>query len=184
MDELVDILDSDGNATGQTALKSEAHEKGWYHPSVHIWFFTEDKKVLIQQRSKNKDTFPLLWDVSVAGHIGAGEPVEKAAVREIKEEIGLQIEENDLQKIGVFKATHKHSEVLIDKEFHHLFLCRLKVPLRALKLQKSEVADLKLLPLLRFSEETWGLANVSQYVPHGATYYKEIVKAIKKASSE
>ena len=176
MDELVDILDSDGNATGHTALKSEAHENGWYHPSVHIWFFTEDKKVLIQQRAKNKDTFPLIWDVSVAGHIGAGEPVEEAAMREINEEIGLKVEENDLQKIGVFKATHKHSEILIDKEFHHLFLCRLRVPLAALKLQKSEVADLQLVPLFLFSEETWGLANLSKYVPHGTAYYKKNYK--------
>ena len=180
MDELVEILDSEGNYTGDTALKSEAHKKGWFHPTVHIWFFTEDGNVLIQQRAENKNTFPLLWDVSVAGHIAAGEKIVNAAVREVKEEIGVRIAESDLQKTGIFKAVHKHQGNLMDCEFHHVFIARLKVPLNSLILQKSEVAAVRLVPILQFSEETWGLANVKKYVPHGAEYYKTVVKAIMK----
>jgi len=176
----VDILDSEGKYTGKTALKSEAHKMGWFHPTVHVWFFTEDAKVLIQQRAETKNTYPLLWDVSVAGHIAAGEQMEDAAVREVKEEIGIGITNSDLQKIGVFKAVHKHHGDLTDCEFHHVFICKLKVPISTLIKQESEVADVRLLPMLRFSEETWGLANVEKYVPHGAEYYKTVVKAIKE----
>ncbi|SDE67053.1 Isopentenyldiphosphate isomerase [Pricia antarctica] len=180
MDELVDILDSEGKFTGRTGLKSEAHENGWFHATVHIWFFTSDGSVLIQQRAKNKDAHPLLWDVSVAGHVGAGEQIEDAAVREVKEEIGLEIINADLQEIGIFKAIHKHTENLLDCEFHHVFLGKLNLPLSALIKQVSEVAELKLIPLIRFSEETWGLANLGKYVPHGAEYYKTIIKAVKE----
>lgn len=179
MDEQVDILDSDGKYTGKTAFKSEAHKNGWFHPTVHVWFFTLDGKVLIQQRAKNKVTHPLLWDVSVAGHIGAGEQIKDAAIREVKEEIGLEIIADDLEKIGVFKSVHKHMEDIVDCEFHHVFLCKLEVPLNTLVKQESEVADLALLPLLRFSEETWGLANIGKYAPHGAEYYKTMIKAVK-----
>ncbi|MDT7830314.1 NUDIX domain-containing protein [Pricia sp. S334] len=179
MDELVDILDSQGNLTGKTALKSEAHKNGWPHPTVHVWFFTSDGKVLLQQRAKNKSTFPLLWDVSVAGHVNAGEPIKEAAIREVREEIGLDILKDDLQKIAVFRATHKHPEDIIDREFHHVFLSGLKVGLQTLTKQESEVNALTLMPLLRFAEETWGLANPGKYVPHGAEYYQSVVKAIK-----
>ncbi|HET8737567.1 MAG TPA: NUDIX domain-containing protein [Pricia sp.] len=180
MDELVDILDSEGNLTGKTALTSEAHRNGWFHPTIHVWFYTTDGRILIQQRAKNKDTHPLLWDVSVAGHVGAGEEVENAAVREVREEIGIDIVKEQLQKIAVFKAVHKHSENLRDCEFHHVFLCELKLPLKALKKQEGEVADLALVPLIQFSEETWGLAKLQNYVPHGTDYYKTIVMAIKQ----
>ena len=54
MDELVDILNSDGDYTGEQIMKSEAHKKGLYHPTVHIWFYTSDGKVLIQKRSSDK----------------------------------------------------------------------------------------------------------------------------------
>jgi Isopentenyldiphosphate isomerase len=179
MDEYVDILDEQGNPTGQSCLKSEAHQKGLLHPTIHVWLYTKDGRVLIQQRGKHKDTHPLLWDVSVAGHVSAGENILLAAVREVEEEVGLSITVNDLESIGTFKAVHKISENFIDAELHHLFLCELKLPLSALTKQESEVDDLALIPLFKFAEETWGLANVAKYVPHGPTYYKTIVKEIK-----
>ena len=178
MDELINILDSKGNDTGRTALKSEAHKMGWYHATVHIWFFTADGSVLVQQRAATKDTYPLLWDVSVAGHIGAGESIEAAALREVKEEIGLNIAINNLEKITVVNATHIHSKHLIDREFHHVFLSRLKEPVENLVMQKGEVANLQLVSLLQFSQETCGLTKASNYVPHGSEYYSTIVNAI------
>ncbi|TMM53643.1 NUDIX domain-containing protein [Maribacter algarum] len=180
MDELIDILDSEGNATGKTAMKSEAHQMGWFHETVHIWFYTSDGRVLLQQRGKGKDTHPLLWDVSVAGHIRAGETMELSALREVEEEIGLSISEKELEKIGVYKSVQKHREDLVDCEFHHAFLCELKIPLEHLRKQESEVEALKLISLLQFSEETWGMANLKKYVPHEVSYYTEIIKAIKE----
>lgn len=180
MDELVDILDAEGNFTGKTAMKSEAHKHGLFHPTVHVWFFTKNGQVLLQQRGKDKDIHPLLWDVSVAGHVGAGENIETSAIREVAEEIGLNITVDELEKIGVFKSIQKHNESLIDCEFHHTYLCELKVPFPKLQKQDSEVEALALAPLLKFSEETWGLANPQKYVPHSVDYYKTIIKAIKK----
>lgn len=180
MDERIDLLDADGKFIGKTAMKSEAHKMGWFHATVHIWFYTIDGKVLLQQRGKDKDTHPLLWDVSVAGHVGAGETIEHSAVREVKEEIGLNIHEEKLEKIGVFKSVHKHHENLTDCEFHHTFLCELNVPLTHLSQQKSEVEALALVPLLQFSEETWGMAHLRKYVPHATEYYALIIKAIKE----
>lgn len=179
MDERVDILDGQGNPTGKSCLKSEAHQKGLLHPTVHVWLYTPDGRILIQQRGKNKATHPLLWDVSVAGHVSAGEKIAAAAIREVGEEIGLAISETDLESLGTFKAIHKISENFIDAELHHMFLCKLNVPLNQLTKQESEVEDLALIPLFKFAEETWGLANVGKYVPHGPTYYKTIIKAIK-----
>lgn len=179
MDELIDILDSKGNFTGKTAMKSEAHKHGWFHNTVHIWFYTPNGKVLLQQRGRNKDTYPLLWDVSVAGHVGAGEEIETAALREVEEEIGLSIIKGKLQRLGVFKSVQKHTEQLNDCEFHHTFLYELENPLEKLRKQDSEVEDLKLMPLLQFSEETWGMANLKKYVPHDIDYYAAIIKGIK-----
>lgn len=180
MDELVDILDDRGNPLGVSRMKSEAHQKGLFHPTVHIWFYTADSQILIQQRGKDKDTHPLLWDVSVAGHIGAGENIEKSAVREVSEEIGLKIRPSDLQKIGVFKSVQKHSESLIDCEFHHTFLAELCVSLENLSKQESEVADLKLISITQFEEELGKEETSKKYVPHSLDYYQTILSEVKK----
>lgn len=179
MDERIDILDSEGNFTGKTELKSHAHRMGLFHNTVHIWFYTSDGQILLQQRGKNKEIHPLLWDVSVAGHIGAGEAIKLAALREVEEEIGLIIYEDSLEKIGIFKSIEKHHNDLADCEFRHSFLCELKVPLEQLRKQESEVEALKLIPLLQFNNELKDLTKFS-YVPHNILYYETIYKQIRQ----
>ena len=180
MEEYVDVLDAEGRYTGDVVLKSEAHGKGLYHPTVHIWFYTRDGRVLLQQRGRDKSTFPMLWDVSVAGHVASGEAIEDAAIREIEEEIGLEIDKAKLEKLGVFKSEQQHHNSLIDKEFHHTFLCQLNTPLSSLRKQDSEVEALELMPLFTFAEEVWGLAKPQRYVPHESSYYRAVIKAIKE----
>ncbi len=179
MDELVDLLNSSGDKIGKTAMKSEAHLHGLFHPTIHVWLYTLNGQILIQQRARNKDTFPLLWDVSVAGHIGAGEDILVSAVREVKEEIGLTIQKEDLKKIGVFKSVQKHNEFLTDCEFHHTFLCELKVELTRLKKQESEVENLTLISIPSFSEALENPSERIKYVPHKKEYYEKIINDIK-----
>lgn len=180
MDELIDILNADGVPLGKTTMKSEAHKKGLFHATVHIWFYTEDGELLIQKRASNKDTHPSLWDISVAGHIGAGESILDSAIREVQEEIGLTITGKELKKIGVFKSIQKHSDQLIDCEFHHTFLSKLKIPLEKLIKQKSEIDDLKLISIIQFEKELNDKELSKQYVPHSIEYYTKILNEIRR----
>lgn len=145
MDEYIDIVDGNGKPTGQSVLKSMAHQKGLLHATVHIWFYTQKGELLFQRRAATKKTFPSLWDVSVAGHIAAGETVEKAALREVEEEIGLPIKDNDLAAVGTSTSVHRHPNGIVDAEFNHCFLVELKVGITTLKLQEDEVEAVQLI---------------------------------------
>ena len=179
MDELIDILDSKGNYTGKIELKSHAHHMGLFHATVHVWFYTKEGNILIQQRGHDKDMHPMLWDVSVAGHIGAGEEIEASAIREVAEEIGLKLEKEQLQKIGVFKSIQKHVEDLTDCEFHHTFVCELQLPLSQFKKQESEVEALNLISVEKFHEEILKNTISKKYVPHILSYYEKVIKSIR-----
>lgn len=168
MDELIDILTPEGKPTGKTALKSEAHKNGWFHATVHIWLFTSDDKILLQKRAKTKKVFPGLWDISVAGHIGAGETILVAAQREVFEEIGLKLQEKDFIKIGTRIHQVKHLNGIIDNEHHHVFIAELKAPLSTLKIQEEEVDDIKLFNL-KVLKDTKNLENV--LLPRFHAYY-------------
>ena len=179
MDELIDVLDAEGNATGKTCLKSIVHKTGLYHATVHIWFYTTKGSILLQQRASSKIIYPLLWDVSVAGHIDAGEGFTTAAVREIKEEIGLIVDENDLVKIGVFTSFQKYGTGIIDNEFHHVFITELKVDVDKLICQKEEVEALKLVT----TETYYNLLNDAKtsdhFIASNKKYYEFVLKSVQ-----
>jgi isopentenyldiphosphate isomerase len=177
MDELIDILTPDGQPTGKTALKSEAHKNGWFHATAHIWFFTSDKKVLLQKRALTKKVFPGIWDISVAGHIGAGEAVLEGAKREILEEIGLKLESEDLFKIATRIHQVKHKNGIQDNEHHHVFIAELKVDIASLTMQKEEVDGLELWDL-DVLKKTNNFKNVllPQFHSYYAAVYDKIIK--------
>ncbi|UII75556.1 NUDIX domain-containing protein [Flagellimonas sp. HMM57] len=176
MDELVDILDENGKFTGKSCLKSEAHRKGLYHPTVHVWCYSNDGLVLLQRRGRSKKNFPLKWDISVAGHVGAGESLEKAAVREVREEIGLKISTLELEKIAVFKTKHKHSETFLDHEYNHTYLCKLDATTKLQK-QESEVEELKWFSIEQFKE--WVHQKKPDLVPNSNGRYEKVIGEIE-----
>jgi isopentenyldiphosphate isomerase len=178
MDELIDIVTKDGKPTGLSALKSEIHSKGHYHNTVHIWFYTPKGNILLAQRSARKIICPLLWDVSVAGHIDAGETIVNAAIREVKEEIGLDISEKDLIKIGVFECFQSYPSGIIDNEFHHTYIVELKAALNQLTPQKEEVEALKLVSSNEFLEILNHIGRNNHFVPTNKKYYQTVYEAI------
>lgn len=176
VDELIDILDRHGKQTGESALKSVAHKEGWYHPTVHVWCYSASGRILMQRRGKHKETFPLKWDVSVAGHVGAGESMVSGALREVKEEIGVSVGPEHLEKIGVFKSEKQHGTDFIDREFHHVFLCLLKENV-ALQKQESEVAALQWISLSLFKE--WVKEPNRDLVPNTGERYQMVIAEVE-----
>ena len=179
MDEWVDILDTKGNPTGRTALKSEAHKMGWHHPTVHIWCYSKDKRVLLQRRGAAKRTFPKLWDVSVAGHVAAGESPITAALREVREEIGLTVLEEQLEKLGVFECIQHHDNGIVDAEFHHTFLLHLDPDETDLTPQVEEVDLLQWFALDRLLAELEDPELKDSHVPHKTEYFDAVIEGIR-----
>ena len=180
MDELLDIVTKQGQPTGKTALKSEAHAKGLYHNTIHLWLYTSRGEILLQQRSHKKIIFPLLWDVSVAGHIDAGETFIEAALRETEEEIGLKLAPNNLQHIGTFLHETSYADGKIqDNEFHQVYIAKLNVSLNVLVKQESEVEALKLVTLEDFEALLKNSRTNMHFVTSNYDYYLKVHKAIK-----
>ncbi|WP_407645941.1 NUDIX hydrolase [Actinacidiphila oryziradicis] len=79
----------------------EAHLQGKWHRTVHCWVVSAERggQILLQKRSDTMKNFPGLLDVSAAGHLEAGEPVE-AGLREVTEELGIEVDRSRLHHLG------------------------------------------------------------------------------------
>lgn len=98
--------------TGQSKTRRLIHREGDWHRSVQIWIVQKSNgavRVLLQRRSKYKDTHPDMLDVSCAGHIDSGEDVVESALRELQEELGgmgnLNYTIHDLERSKAFIVT-------------------------------------------------------------------------------
>ncbi|MBI5963512.1 MAG: NUDIX domain-containing protein [Chloroflexi bacterium] len=88
MDELLDIVNDEDIVTGQQ-MRSTVHELGLQHRGVHVFLFTRDGKMLVQKRSADRAASPSALDCSVSEHVKAGESYFDAAVRGMREEMGV-----------------------------------------------------------------------------------------------
>ena len=87
-EEIFDVVNDLDEVIGQTARR-EVHRLGLKHRAVHVLVFNARGEIFLQKRSMSKDTSPGLWDSSASGHVDTGEDYDTCAVRELREEIGL-----------------------------------------------------------------------------------------------
>ncbi|WP_328587744.1 NUDIX domain-containing protein [Niallia circulans] len=139
--EMIKIYDEQKNPLGITS-RDIVHQKGYWHDTFHCWFLKNENNIdyiYFQLRSKVKNDFPNLLDITAAGHILANETVGEG-IREIKEELGMDVSMEDLELIGVIKDCII-TENFIDKEFGNVYMYRVnEEPIY--KLQKEEVSGI------------------------------------------
>ena len=143
--EFFDILDENGNKTGKIKERSLVHEDGDIHGTVHIWIRRKTEKgydLLLQKRSKEKDSFPGCYDISSAGHIPAGCDFVESALRELREELGVTLPANALQECGVRHFTFEdvfHGRLFKDNQVSKVFCLWLDKDAEDFTVQKEEI---------------------------------------------
>lgn len=148
-EELFDIVDENGNPTGETVSRSEAHAKGIRHRTAHIWVIRDNegkKEVLLQKRALNKDSFPGKYDTSSAGHIQAGDEPLESALRELSEELGIEALAEQLHFVGTFFigfAKEFHGKMFKDSEIAFVYAYEENVDISKLVVQKEELESVE-----------------------------------------
>jgi len=89
-EEIFDCVDAADQVIGREK-RSEIHRQGLRHRAVHVLIFNQRGEIFLQKRSLRKDTFPGTWDSSASGHLDCGEDYDACAVRELREELGVEL---------------------------------------------------------------------------------------------
>lgn len=176
MDELIDIYNEKNEALNIIKMRSEAHKQGLWHRSAHIWIYNSKSEILLQLRSAGKIMFPGKWDVSSAGHIGAGEIPLESALRELKEEIGITAADEDLYFYKIFKQSSTYNN-LLDNEFHYAYFLKFNGDIGNLILQEEEVDEIRFYHTDFLKTEL--NKNPGNFVPQGKNWF-EIISEVEK----
>ncbi|MFF2754940.1 GNAT family N-acetyltransferase [Psychrobacillus sp. NPDC058041] len=132
--ETWDIYNEKREKTGRTHIRGEDMQEGDFHQVVHIWIVNENGEFLIQQRQSWKKGWANMWDCAAAGAVLSSETSEMAAIRETKEEIGLDLQMEQAEILFTIKFS---------RGFDDHWLVKQNVHINDLSLQYEEVADAK-----------------------------------------
>ncbi|PLT28994.1 NUDIX hydrolase [Peribacillus deserti] len=203
--EMLTIFDDEGIEIG-TAPRSEVHKKGYWHQAFHCWFVCSENGIpyiYLQKRSPGKKDYPGLLDITAAGHLLAQETIEDG-VREIHEELGIDVSINDLIPLGIIKYCVMKEELdFIDKELAHVYLFQHEGAINEFHLQEEEVSGMVKIEFNSFYEFCFGrrdeldilgfeadssgqkielkkTAAREDFVPHEREYYEVIAERIRE----
>ncbi len=143
--EFFDIRTPNGELTGRVKERSAIHRDGDWHGTAHIWLVRRQNgrlQVLLQKRSRNKETFPGCFDTSCAGHLSAGDSFEEGALRELAEELGIRAQASELFYVGLYSYEVQENfggTDIIDREIAAVYLYLKPVDIPVLRLQEEEV---------------------------------------------
>ncbi|MBN1251179.1 MAG: NUDIX domain-containing protein [Bacteroidales bacterium] len=130
-EEILPIVDENGQLLG-TAPRSVCHKNNnLLHPVIHVHFFNEKGEIFLQKRTKNKLIQPDKWDTAVGGHVSAGETIEQAREKEVREELGITVA--DYQFIGKYIWKSE-----IESELVFVFFGNTN---QEIKINKDEISD-------------------------------------------
>ncbi|NTV40688.1 MAG: NUDIX domain-containing protein [Candidatus Moranbacteria bacterium] len=149
-EEYLDLVDENGNLTGEKQLRSVCHAKGLWHRTVHIYLFRKVNKqteLLINLRSEMKDLAPGKWDPRFGGHVKSGESVEETVVNEIKEEIGLNIEFKKLI-LGLLKKRNGTT----NREYSYVYYLEFNENIDKLSFNDNEIQRVEWINLNEFKK--------------------------------
>lgn len=147
-----DAYDIDRIPTGKSVIRGERHADGLYHMVVHLALFSSDGRLLIQRRCPQKATFPEKWDVTVGGSALSGETSRQAMQRELREELGIDIDFSDIRP---------RLTVNFEDGFDDFYIATKDIELESLRLQTEEVMDARWATL----DEIMSMIDSGEFIP-------------------
>ncbi|MDC1205320.1 NUDIX domain-containing protein [Candidatus Pacebacteria bacterium] len=179
--EKLSILDEQGNIIGEE-YRDVIHQKGLLHGEVHVWCVTPGNELIFQHRAKNKDTYPDLLDATAGGHVDLGETYDESAIKELKEETGLDAEAGDL--IFLRTEIRKSFDEVTSMTNHprrSIYLLKKKVDVDELEIEAGKALGFVSFPIEKLLD--LGEQEAKQFIPtlldeDGSSLFREIQSKI------
>lgn len=135
--EFLDIVDENNNLTGEIEERNYVHELGLWHRHSSCWIMNNNGGILLQKRASTKKRNPSKWS-KTGGHVETGETPIKALKREVLEEIGTKLRDDQIEFIKEFKNNTESN-----KSFNYNYFVRVNYRIEEYIIQKEELSEVR-----------------------------------------
>lgn len=148
MERLMMLL-PDGTPSGISVDREKAHAEGILHGTSQIFLyrFIEGKLfILLQKRSKDKDSYPNCWDMSCAGHVPFGMDYLENALKELEEELGITVSADELKPVFLHQTEKKamfYGKLFHDRQISQVYVLKCEKQAHEFTVQKEEISEVK-----------------------------------------
>lgn len=162
-----DILDGNGNKTGKTIQRGKAMGQDEYHLVVNVWIKNNNGEFLITKRTPNKKISPNMWEVTCGAAI-IDEDSLKVALREVKEEIGIDLSRSNGKCLFRLKRQNYDFPDFVD-----VWLFKEEIDIKEVIYQPEEVCGAKWVT----SSEIQSLIKIGEFTDT-FTYLEDLFKLV------
>lgn len=134
MAEYWDIYNKNFEKINKRVKRGDKLEDDEYHLVINAWIVNSKGEFLITQRVATKP-HPLMWECTGGSAIEGDNPLD-ACVREIKEEVGLDIDVKTARHIGTTIRYYKNCPDILD-----VWLFKSDADISEITIQEEEVND-------------------------------------------
>lgn len=167
MIEYWDLYNENRELLNKTIKRGEKLQDNEYHLVTNAWIINDNNEFLITQRSENK-THPLMWECT-GGSALKGETTLDAAIREVKEELGIDLFKENAIFIGSIKRYYPNCPDFLD-----VYLFKSNVLKDKIKIQDEEINDV----MWATKEEILNLKNNNKFEANA--FFNEVINYKKR----
>ena len=113
MEEYWDVYDKNRVFQNKTIRRGDTFAEGEYYVCCEVWIVNSKGEMLLTQRHPNKKAGGL-WEF-IGGGVLAGETTAQAALREVKEEIGISLTVRELSLFGMYQRLNYFMDIYLAK---------------------------------------------------------------------
>lgn len=173
---LLALFDGQNQPLGLLKDKKAVHLDGDWHRTAEIVVVNNRQEVLLSLRHPDKPYLPNYWDVCLGGHLDPDETYEEAAIRELEEEIGVQVPDHELVSLGTVEVVAiDEKNRLHDREHAGVFVWQTTLSLEQFTMQPDEVAALQWRPIREVIRDLAVAEPSLRYTPPSKAYRQMIL---------
>lgn len=135
--ELLDVVDENNELTGRVEDRKVVDKESLWHRIATTWIMNKKGEILLQKRAATKAKNPNIWG-KTGGHVDSGETPEEAIIREVKEELGIVLDKDNIEELDIYKSKEPKN-----KYFGYNYFSVVDYKVEDCKLQIEEVDEVK-----------------------------------------